>query len=302
MAKIKYQNECEVEENNPDTTILEVSLKNNIPHVHACGGNARCSTCRVIVTEGLENLQPRNTREEVLAEKKGFSDDIRLACQTTVNSDITLRRLVRDENDIKLAFNDRSCTGRECDIAVLFCDIRNFTPFSENNFPYDVVHVLNRFFLNAGNAVLHHNGFIDKYMGDGMMALFGASGGSPGNICEQAVSAALEIIESLTDFNEYLTMTLGTQFKIGIGIDFGEVILGEIGHPEHKAVSAIGQTVNTASRIESATKDIGGSLLVSQTVLDNLPSTVLLGEKTAVSLKGCSGTHFLHEVLSLPVQ
>src|SRR5258707_13363466 len=97
MARITYQNEITVEEDNLALTLLQVSLKNGIPHVHACGGNARCSTCRVMVLQGLENVLPRNDDEQHLARKKGLEDAIRLACQTHVAGPVRIRRLVLDD-------------------------------------------------------------------------------------------------------------------------------------------------------------------------------------------------------------
>src|SRR6266446_5658022 len=83
-------------------TILEASLRSGIPHAHACGGNARCSTCRVLVVEGLEHCDPPNDKERVLADRLHFTAEIRLACQTTISKEVTLRRLVLDEEDLQL--------------------------------------------------------------------------------------------------------------------------------------------------------------------------------------------------------
>ncbi|MEJ2589165.1 MAG: 2Fe-2S iron-sulfur cluster-binding protein [Deltaproteobacteria bacterium] len=85
-----------------DDTILEASRKAGIHHMHVCGGNARCSTCRVYVMEGLENCLPRNDKEKALAEKLSFSDHIRLACQTRISGDIVIRRPVIDDLDIEI--------------------------------------------------------------------------------------------------------------------------------------------------------------------------------------------------------
>src|SRR3954468_10190872 len=81
-------------------TILRASLRAGIPHAHACGGQARCSTCRVQIVEGLDHCLPRNEREDALATRLHFAPEIRLACQTAVIGDVKLRRLVLDAEDI----------------------------------------------------------------------------------------------------------------------------------------------------------------------------------------------------------
>src|SRR5215471_17677846 len=102
MARIRYlPDEVEVEVQN-QKTILKTSLESGIPHTHVCGGNARCSTCRIAVLEGVEHCQPRNRQERVLAEKLSFPPTVRLACQTTITDDVTVRRLVLDDEDIHI--------------------------------------------------------------------------------------------------------------------------------------------------------------------------------------------------------
>ena len=131
----------------PMQTVLETSCANGIAHVSECGGRARCSTCRVIVVDGLENCMPRNTLEERLASRKGFYPEIRLACQTRVLGDVTLKRLVRDETDIEMALTGSlGDAGEEIMGAVLFTDLWGFTAFAESHLPYDVIHALNLLF------------------------------------------------------------------------------------------------------------------------------------------------------------
>ena len=224
MAKILYQNECAIEEDDLGLTLLQMSLKHGVPHVHACGGNARCSTCRVMVHDGLDNVLPRNEAEQLLACKKGFEPNVRLACQTRVAGPVRIRRLVLDDTDLDIAAAEHSASsGREIRIAILFSDIRDFTPFSEQHLPYDVVHILNRYFHEIGEAVLQNGGFIDKYIGDGMMALFGLDGESPAETCLNAVSDGLQMLGSLRDLNEFL------QRHFGIGHRHRR--LGERGSP-----------------------------------------------------------------------
>ncbi|MBT5874123.1 MAG: (2Fe-2S)-binding protein [Candidatus Latescibacteria bacterium] len=86
----------------PGTSILEASLEAGIPHTHLCGGKSRCSTCRVLIIEGIENCSPRNGREQEIADGLHYPPSLRLACQTTIDGDVSLRRLVVDQEDVAL--------------------------------------------------------------------------------------------------------------------------------------------------------------------------------------------------------
>src|SRR6266508_2853639 len=99
MAQIRYLPDERDVEAGQEETILATSLRCGIMHTHVCGGNARCSTCRVLILEGLENCPPRNEKEQKMADRRNFSPTVRLACQTTVTGDVVLRRLVLDDDD-----------------------------------------------------------------------------------------------------------------------------------------------------------------------------------------------------------
>lgn len=272
----------------PDETILNASLKAGIPHTHVCGGNARCSTCRVIVIEGLENINPRNEKEEQLALKKAFSPEIRLACQATVNGNAKLRRLVLDKKDTTQAIHEDkdSLTGRELELAILFSDIRSFTNYSEVNLPYDIVHVLNRYFNAIGEDIDQNGGYIDKYMGDGIMAIFGLDPDCLKHPAVQALDAARAMMNSLDHFNQYLQSQFHHEFKIGIGLHYGPVIIGNLGYHKKMEFTAIGDTVNTASRIEGLTKKLGQELLVSEAVYQSTKDLYSYKKGYRMSVKG----------------
>ena len=303
MMQITYQDDITVEEADSSLTLLEISLKHGIPHVHACGGHARCSTCRVMVRDGMEHVLPRNAAEQRLAALKGFEPDVRLACQTRVSGPVRIRRLVLDEKDVEIALAEEGTTsGCEKPLAILFSDIRDFTPFSEANLPYDVVHMLNRYFLMMGEAVLQNNGTIDKYIGDGMMALFGLSGGSARDTCLAAVRAGLQMQESLIEVNRFLMLHFGVEFAMRIGIHYGVVVLGQMGHPRKMQFTAIGDAVNMASRIESAIKGTTANMLVSEDVFVHIEKLVRTGIEVTAALKGKQGMYKLHEVTAIIAQ
>ncbi|MDC0748866.1 adenylate/guanylate cyclase domain-containing protein [Polyangium mundeleinium] len=282
-------------------TLLNAALSAGIPHTHVCGGHARCSTCRVIVVEGLDNVEPPNEVERALAERLGLPREVRIACQTTVRGPVRVRRLVLDDDDVALVGRMRTSkvdltpVGEEIRVAILFSDIRGFTPFTEALLPYDVIHVLNRHFEAMGSAVATAGGFINNYMGDGFMALFGVDGKPDAPM--RAVRAALGMLSAMqSKMTPYLLATYGRVFDIGIGIHYGEAVVGPIGSFERKAITAIGDAVNFASRIESATKDVGARLLVSEAVHREVAGRVTIGKTARVSVKGKTGEHQLFEV------
>lgn len=300
MPKITFHNDLVVEAANPGSTLLQISLAAGIPHVHACGGNARCSTCRVMVHEGLENLSPRNAAEQILAVRKGLEKDIRLACQTKANGPCCVRRLVIDEVDADavIAASGRT-SGREMKIAVLFSDIKGFTSMSERQLPHDIIHILNRYFRTLGEVVLQHDGYIDKYIGDGMMAIFGQDDPDPTFACLDAVSAGLEIQARHADLNAYFRRYFNINIETRIGIHYGEAVVGQMGHPLKQQFTAIGDTVNSASRVESACKGAGTNLLISEQVYSLVRTRVITGIEVEAELKGKEGSHRLYEVKGL---
>jgi adenylate cyclase len=303
MPTVEFDRERSVEVEDTGLTVLEIARAAGIPHASACGGGGRCSTCRVLVLEHPENLTPPNEVEQRLARAKGFDATIRAACQVRVTGPVKLRRLVLDEDDVKLASRGTEQTiGRDRQLAVLFSDIRDFTSFTERALPYDVVHILSRYFLHMGEPVLRHGGYIDKYMGDGIMALFGLERRTAAEACRDAVGAGLDMLGALAEFNAYLRRHFDTEFRMGVGIHFGPVIVGEMGHPHKAPFTAIGDAVNLASRVESATKQLGAPLLVTAAVRQLLGEQAAYGRQARVNLKGKSGEHDLFEVTGLDAQ
>jgi adenylate cyclase len=282
-------------------TLLNAALSAGIPHTHVCGGNARCSTCRVIVMDGLENIEPPNEEEKALAERLGLPKEVRIACQATVTGPVRVRRLVLDDDDVGLVTRlrkakiDMAPVGEEIRVAILFSDIRGFTPFAEALLPYDVIHVLNRHFEAMGQVIASEGGFINNYMGDGLMALFGVDGRPEASL--RAVRAGLGMIQAMKNRIEpYLLRNYGRTFDIGIGIHCGEAVVGPIGSLDRKAITAIGDAVNFASRIESSTKEVGARLLVSEELFQEVKSNVTVGKTARVHVKGKTGEHELYEV------
>ena len=281
-------------------TILASSLKAGINHTHACGGNARCSTCRVHVVEGLEHCQPRNGAEEKMKQSLNFPDDIRLACQTRITGDIKIRRLVVDDLDRQiisdqLASHDENSLGREKDIAVLFTDLANYTEFAESLPAYDVVHVLNRYYMTMNDIVTKYGGVISDVAGDGMLILFGACKKEDGLVLD-AIRTVQAMRKELTVFNTYLESMYGRSFGLRAGIHYGSAIIGHFSTGPMSKVAAIGDTVNLAARIEQANKQFGSQLLISEAAYQQVADKIEQIGCHKAELKGKTGSYALYEI------
>lgn len=291
MPKVTYFHEVTLEDVPAGQTLLDASIRHRIPHLHQCGGRGRCTTCRIQILDGLSNVSSPNDLERKVASQRGWDEFTRLACQTRVQGDVVIRRLLDNSQDIIVLDLEElqggsAGEGRELDLAILFSDIRDFTTHSEQNLPYDVVHMLNRYFTAAAEPVLNNNGFIDKYIGDGIMAAFGTRDESPETACRNAVRAALGMLDAARRLAPMLEREFRVPLHIGIGIHFGTVILGRIGHPGKRQITVIGDAVNTASRVEGMTKDLGVPVLLSDSVVDQLPGVLLLDPPVEIPLKG----------------
>ena len=284
-------------------TILAASLREGIPHAYACGGRARCSICRISVEEGLEFCSPRSQGECSVAERLHFSPKIRLACQTKITGDIKVRRLVTDEDEIEfirsIAEGPRPASiGQEKKLAILFADIRGFTALSERMSPYDVIYFLNRYFHLASKIIEHYDGYVDNYMGDGLMAVFGHDDAPDAAL--RTVSAGLAMLEEVTKKSRHFEELYGVSVRIGIGIHYGNVVVGTVGAGDRKRMTAIGDAVNFASRIESANKRYGTELLISSEVHRQIAERIIVGTRIEHAvIEGKTGQHVLYEVKGL---
>lgn len=250
-------------------TILQASLLADIPHYHACGGMAKCSTCRVLVIDGAEFLTPINSKEAALRRKIPFPHDVRLACQTfIIGPRVKLHRMIRDEDDIGIYItndpkDDLVNIGEERELALFFLDIRNFTHFMVNYLAFDVIHVIRRLFSLFRTCIEKHKGKIIETSGDGFYAVFGFDA-SKQQAANDACDAAYTIQRELEYFNDqYLNKHFLHQFDIGIGIHVGRVIIGNIGIGVNNNLTVMGLPVNIASRLQDVTKQLNNSIVVS---------------------------------------
>lgn len=246
-------------------TLLEISRLRRVPHASVCGGRARCSTCRVRIDNGLDQLPLPRFAEAVTLGSIGAPENVRLACQTRPETALTVTRLVAPAAAAtrRTQAGASEAAGVERVLAIMFLDVRGFTRISESRLPYDIVFLLNQFFGVIGAAIEAEGGWIDKYLGDGLLAVFGRESDAQ-TACRQALRAARRIDTALDELNARLTAEFGDRLDVGIGIHAGSLVLGRVGHAGSAALTVIGRTVNTAARLESLTKDKTCQLIVSR--------------------------------------
>jgi len=246
-------------------SVLEVSRYARIPHASVCGGRGRCSTCRVRIHTTRPQPPPAEAESRVLR-RLGVPNDVRLACQLRPTSDLSVTPLLPAT---ATAADGRppgdSHSGREQEVVVLFADLRRFTRLAEHRLPYDVVFFLNRYFEAVGGAIQRSGGVANQYTGDGVMALFGLDVG-PEEGCRQALAAAGEMVRSVATLSEALVADLPEPLRLGIGIHTGPAVVGRMGYADAVYLTAVGDTVHVASRLEALTKDYDCELVVSDAV------------------------------------
>ncbi|MGH2954918.1 MAG: CHASE2 domain-containing protein [Solirubrobacterales bacterium] len=173
-----------------------------------------------------------------------------------VHEDVVEDVLARTDDDLRLG-------GVQLEGTILFSDIRGFTSFSETKTAPEVVEILNRYLSAMSDAIIDHGGTITAYIGDGIMAVFGAPIERPDH-AERALAAARAMLdEKLPEFNEWLRSRGIDDFEMGIGLNTGPVMAGNVGSDRRLEYTAIGDAVNTASRLESMTKGSGHALFIA---------------------------------------
>jgi adenylate cyclase len=248
-------------------SVLEASRMAGIPHASVCGGRGRCSTCRIRVAGPNEAIPPPAPEEVTVLQRVGAAPDVRLACQLRPHGDLRVTPLLPAAARARDGFRRPDYLhGAEREIVILFGDLRGFTKLSENKLPYDLVFVLNQYFAEMGHAVEAAGGRIDKFIGDGVMALFGLDGGVEAG-CRDALVAAKDMGLRMQSLNRALIHDIAEPLRIGIGIHAGRAIVGQMGYGTAVSVTAVGDSVNTASRVESLTKTYACELVISEAVV-----------------------------------
>jgi len=265
----------------PGATVLETLRENGIAHASVCGGRARCTTCRILVTKGLEKLPPATGLEAAALKRVAATPGMRLACQIRPIADIAVMPLLAADAGADDGMIPGGLEGRERPITVMFVDIRGSTTIGEAKLPYDVLFILNQFHQEMTKALAATKGHYSQFTGDGLMALYGLHEDDPAIGAADALRGAREMFAALDQLNYRLRNDLKEPLRIGIGIHLGVAIVGAMGPPRSQIITALGDTVNTCARLESLTKEYNCVLVVSRPA----------AEAAALDVEGC----VLHE-------
>ena len=244
-------------------TVLETLREYGIPHAAVCGGRARCTTCRILVTKGLELIPVAVGLEAKALERIGATPGMRLACQVRPAADISIMPLLASEAGAADGTVRGGLEGSERLITVVFVDMRGSTTLGEAKLPYDVLFILNQFFHAMTKALVATNGHYSQFTGDGLMAIYGLNA-DPATGAADALRGAREMLLALDQLNYQLRGDLPESLRIGIGVHHSTAIVGAMGPPRSQIISAIGDTVNTCARLESLTKEYGGLVIISR--------------------------------------
>jgi adenylate cyclase len=213
--------------------------------------------------------------ENVRAHERLAKEEVARANYSRFLPEYVVKQMLENPNSFKLG-------GVNQTITILFADIRGFTRISEHAPPEKIVNLLNRYFSAMTDIIFAHGGTLDKYLGDGLMALFGAPTVTPKDAAN-ALSAAVAMQRRLLTINDELRQEGFPEIGVGIGLHTGEVTVGYIGSERRSEYTAIGDPVNTASRLESNAQ--GGQILVSEVTAKAARSHYSLTPRDPISVK-----------------
>jgi adenylate cyclase len=214
---------------------------------------------------------------------------LRTSLQRYLSPNIVDEMVQKDTTDFSLG-------GQKKKVTVLFCDIRGFTALTEKEPVEIIVRLLNEYFSAMSDVIFANQGTLDKFIGDAIMALYGA----PLEVEDSAykcVKTAIEMREKLEVLNQKWKSEKRPQIQAGFGINTGEAIVGNIGSERRMEYTAIGDMVNVAARIEGETE--GGQILITESTLKELGTRVTVKKLSAVKLKGKSSKVQIYEVVNL---
>lgn len=270
----------------PDLSLLDLSIANKIPHTRECGGNARCTTCRIRILDGLHHVSPRTPAEAAMARERRWDDSTRLACQVRVTGHVEIERVVQNAAQISALQTEILNTDapEERELAILHCRLYRTRDQANAQLPLDVLHLANAVFRELGEPVIMNDGVVYPKSSDSFLAVFGIRSVPPRQSCLAAVRAALGMANATPELGQRVSESFGEQLHFGLALHFGSVVLGLVGHPSQQQVAALGQAPDEAQRFNDSVDLTSTRLAVSKVVLSKLGDTVLdLGDELAVA-------------------
>jgi adenylate cyclase len=247
-------------------SILDASRSAGIPHASICGGRGRCSTCRIRVVSGADQVPAPSAGERAVLARVSAGPLVRLACQVQPWGDVSVVPLLPAQwPHAALRRGEWPLPGEERFIVVLMVDMRNSTRLADTHLPFDAVFVVDRFVTAAGGAVQASGGRVSHFLGDGLMATFGLGCGAR-DACLQALQALVAIGRNVAALNHVLAPETGEAIQFGVGLHCGSAVVGEIGYGEVRVFTTLGDVVNVAARLEELCKDLSCEAVISHDV------------------------------------
>lgn len=248
-------------------SVLEASRLANVPHAGICGGRGRCTLCRVRLI-GSCDLPPPGAMEQRFLRRLGADPaTVRQACQIRPATDISVVPLVSDRAVESLMRRRRTAVAaQERFLVFVFVDMRNSTQLAASRPPFDAMFILGRFVNPISEAVIEAGGQPAEFRGDAVVAVFGQRN-DVRTACRQSLASLPLIARNLGRLSELLQDDLGGQLQYGIGIDGSSTVSGEIGFGDHVTVTAFGDALSVAARLQDLTKELGCEALVSDAVM-----------------------------------
>ena len=222
----------------------------------------------------IKEIEEANIKLHSLTEKQKKTLDLFMKF---VPKSVVNKALSNTQKDIK--------EGVKLDVSLLFCDIRRFSPIVENLNPKEVVRILDTYYSKMAEVIKMHNGVINQFTGDEIFVTFGA----PVPIKDPEVSSvycAIEMIKKLEEINRDLKDILPERLTVGIGLNYGSIIAGNLGSDDRLTYAITGEAVNTAKRIESLTSDLSDTILISEIIYEKTKELVSTKPWGEVSVKG----------------
>lgn len=272
----------------PRRSLLEISISARIPHWCECGGHGRCTTCRVEVIDGADNLTPQTAVERRMADLYGWGSATRLGCQARLLGDVTIERLVTNGGDatqLQIESLPNRSDG-DSELAVLICNLRQDSNENGTQSAADMVDIMDRYLAAAREPILLNNGVIQKNVGTTLTGLFGHAGDTPQSACRLAARAGFGIADAIGRLNRAFETEGHAPLAAGIGIHHGPVVVSRVGHPSLQQVSLAGATVEAAGRLQALAPSSGAGILFSETVRDMLPAGTLAIDGDAPTVFG----------------
>lgn len=233
----------------------------------------------------VKEIEEANIKLHLLTEKQKKTLDLFMKY---VPESIVQKALSDTTDDIK--------EGVELEVALIFCDIRRFTPIAEKLSPTEVVRILNTYYSRMAEVIKMYNGVITQFTGDEIFATFGA----PNPIKDPEISSvycAIEMIKKLEEINSDLNDILPEKITVGIGLNYGSIIAGNLGSEDRLTYAITGDVVNTAKRIESLTWDLPNSILINESIYEKTKDLVSTKPWGELSVKGKEKKIMVYQII-----